>query len=109
MIDYLGLVVNGKYLGTRIQQSKPDQNGQTKQTLFAGIEISTVGQYGETKTEVFEAVISDALIKQGVAANLAKMQGELISLPVWGRVWTGAKSSGLTYYVGNDVLKAFKS
>jgi len=109
MIEFLGLTINGTYLGTRIAQGKPDQNGQSRQTLYAGLEILTVGQYGETKTEVMECVISDALIKQGVAASLAKFEGQKICLPVWGRVWQGAKSSGVTYYLGNDVSKLFKA
>lgn len=106
---FQGLTLTGTYLGTRIAHGKPDQNGQTRQTLFAGLEVATVGQYGETKTEVLECVISDSLIKQGIAAHLAKFEGQLLTLPVWGRVWQGAKSSGVTYYLGNDITKLFKA
>lgn len=106
---FQGLTLTGTYLGTRIAHGKPDQNGQTRQTLFAGLEVATTGQYGETKTEVHECVISDSLIKQGIAAHLAKFEGQLLTLPVWGRVWQGAKSSGVTYYLGNDVTKLMKA
>lgn len=109
MIEFQGLTLSGNFLGTRLQNSKPDQNGQVKQTLFAGFEVTTTGQYGEPKSQVIEAVISDSLIKQGVAASLAKYQGQYLTLPVWGRVWTGQKSSGVTYYVSNDVTKIFNS
>jgi len=105
MIDFQGLTLNGFYLGTRIQNSKPDQNGQTKQTLYAGVEVTTAGAYGEDKKEVLEAVISDALIKAGVAQKLAKFEGQFISIPVWGRVWQGQKSAGVTYYVDKQVEK----
>jgi hypothetical protein len=105
MIEFQGLTLNGTYLGTRIQHSKPDQNGQTKQTLFAGFEVSTTGQYGETKTEVLEAVLSDALIKAGLAQKLAKFEGQFLSVPVWARVWQGQKSSGVTYYVDKQAEK----
>ncbi len=106
---FQGLTLTGTYLGTRIALGKPDQNGQTRQTLYAGLEVATVGQYGETKTEVMECVISDSLIKQGIAASLAAFEGKPLTLPVWGRVWQGQKSSGVTYYLGNDITKLFKA
>lgn len=104
---FQGLTITGKYLGTRLNQGKPDQNGQARQTLFAGIEVITTGQYGETKSEVIEAVISDNLIKSGVATNLAKFQDQQITLPVWSRVWQGQKTSGVTLYIGNQVTALF--
>ncbi len=106
---FQGLTLTGIYLGTRVVHGKPDENGHTRQTLFAGVEVQTTGPYGESKTEVLECVISQGLIKQGVAASLAKFEGQLLTLPVWGQIWQGKKSSGLTYYLGNDVTKLFKA
>lgn len=103
---FAGLTVNGVYKGTRLQQGKPDQNGQVRQTLFCGVSIERQGNYG-TEEEIIELVISDTLVKQGIPAKLASLENTEISLPFWERVWTGQKSSGVTRYLANDVTKLF--
>ena len=105
---FAGLTVNGVYKGTRVQQGKPNQQGQAMQTLFAGIAVKAVDAYGAQTEETFEVVISQNLITQGIPAKLHQLEGTEVSLPVWGRVWVGAKSSGVTYYLANTVTEIFK-
>lgn len=99
---FAGLTANGTYLGTRLQRGKPNQQGQTRETLFCGISVERQGNYG-TESEVIELVISDNLMKQGIPAKLAQFENQQISLPFWERVWTGQRSAGVTRYLANEV------
>jgi len=101
---FAGLTVNGVYRGTRLQHGKPDQNGQTRQTLYCGISVERKGNYG-TEEEIIELVISDAMVKQGIPAKLALLENQEVSLPFWERVWTGTKSAGVTRYLANEVTQ----
>lgn len=105
---FAGLTVNGVYKGTRVQQGKPNQQGQSMQTLFGGIAVKTTDGYGAQSEETFEFVISQNLITQGIPAKLHQFEGAEVSMPVWGRVWVGAKSNGVTYYLANSVTELFK-
>lgn len=103
---FQGLTANGVYKGVRIQRSKPDQNGIVKETLYCGISTERQGNYGTEET-IIELVISDQLIKQGIPAKLAALEGTQISLPFWERLWQGAKSVGVTRYLSQEVKDIF--
>jgi hypothetical protein len=101
-----GLTVNGVYKGTRVQRSKPDANGQSKDTIFAGVAIEAKNAYGTTE-QIIEIVISSALVTQGLPAKLHALTDQLVSFPVWQSVWTGTKRSGVTLYMSNEVTDIF--
>lgn len=105
---FQGLTVNGKLLGTRVQKSRPDANGQTRNTLYCGIEVEKTNSYGASESVIFDIVISENLIKAGIPAKLALMNDTQVSLPIWNRVWQGAKSAGVTMYLANEVEALFK-
>ena len=103
-----GLTINGVYKGTRVQNGKPNQQGQSIQSVLGGIAVKTTDAYGAVVEETFEFQFSQALVQQGWPAKMAVLEGTEISVPVWGRVWTGAKSSGVTYYLANTVSELIK-
>lgn len=99
-----GLLLSGTYMGTRIARGKPDQNGQSKETLYCGIGFFTQGRYGQQET-VIEAIISKALIDQGLPAKLAAFEGKHVTLPVFCSPWTNGK--GMNTIVSNDAVEMF--
>lgn len=103
---FQGLTANGVYKGVRIQKSKPDQNGITKETLYCGISTERQGAYGTEET-IIELVISEQLIKQGIPTKLAALEGQQISLPFWERLWQGRAAPGLTRYLSQEVKDIF--
>ena len=50
----------GVYMGTRIAEGKPDQNGQVKQTLYIGLKHFSEGRYGP------EEHITELCVSKGV-------------------------------------------
>lgn len=99
-----GLSLNGVYLGTRIQRSNPDKNGIIKEKVLCGISFKKSGPYGESD-ELIEIVISDALVKQGVPAKLAKFEQQEISLPYFEQLWTGNRGPAVTRYLASEVTQ----
>lgn len=106
---FAGESINGIYKGTRVQNSQPDQHGQTTQRVFCAIEYEVPGAYGpEIKRK--ELRISDSLIKAGIPAKLAVFNGQEISLPFWEQEWKNEKNgkSGVIRYLANSVSELFK-
>jgi hypothetical protein len=97
---FQGLTVNGKLLGTRVQKGRPDANGQTRNTLYCGIEVEKTNSYGASESVIFDIVI--------IPAKLALMNETQVSLPIWNRVWQGTKSAGVTMYLANEVEALFQ-
>lgn len=103
-----GLTINGTYKGTRIVNGKPNQQGQSIQSVIGGVAVKGVDNYGDPTEQIFEFQFSQSLVQQGFPAKMAALEGTEISVPVWGRVWTGAKTSGVTYYLANSVSELIK-
>lgn len=104
-IKFDGLTLTGTYMGTRVQNSKPDANGQTKQTLYCGIGFFTNGAYGQKET-IIEAIISKGLIDKGLPVKLAALEGKQVTLPVFCTPWTNGK--GMNTFVANDAMQLFE-
>jgi hypothetical protein len=100
-----GLTVTGTYMGTRVNHGKPDQNGQTKETLYCGIAFHSEGRYGELVETVMDVMISKNLIQKGIPAKLAAFNGKQVTLPVFVTPWSNGK--GTTTFLGNDVEQLF--
>jgi hypothetical protein len=96
-----GFLIAGIYMGTKIATSKPDQNGQTKETLYLGIKHFTEGNYGPEE-HITELCISKGLTEKGVAAKLHQYTGKCIELPYFEMKWSNG--NGKTLFLANDIL-----
>ncbi|KRS22349.1 hypothetical protein AAY72_03815 [Alishewanella sp. WH16-1] len=95
-----GFLIRGVYMGTHIVHGKPDQNGQSRETLYCGVKFFTNGRYGPEQ-HIAELCISKGLIEKGIPAQLHKYQGQTIELPFFEMAWSSGK--GKTLFLANDV------
>lgn len=104
-----GLTMNGVLKGTRVKESAPNQQGQTKKTVYVGLEVTKLDDYGQETSDTLECIISDKLLQStSVLQKMLPLVGTEISLPVWGRVWATERSNGVQYYLANEVTELFK-
>lgn len=105
MIDFkvAGYSLSGIYKGSRIVESKPDKEGQTRKRLFVGVAVETTDAYGDKSFEVIEAAVSDKLAATGILQKLHAFEGKWVTLPVWFQSWKSERSHGITVYVANSV------
>ncbi|WP_445766609.1 DNA-binding protein [Rheinheimera sp.] len=96
-----GFFIRGEYMGTRIAQSKPDNSGQTKDTLYCGVKHFSEGKYGPEE-HITELCISKGLTEKGVAASLHKFTGKMVELPFFEMKWSNG--NGKTLFLANDVV-----
>lgn len=104
---FQGLNIVGTYRGFREVANKPDPTKPATSRTFLGFAVKTTDAYGIISEKIIECVVSQKLLQKGLPALLAPMAGTEISVPVWSQVWTGAKSSGVTFYVSDEVLEMF--
>ena len=97
-----GFLIAGVYMGTHIATSKPDANGQTKDTLYCGIKHFSQGKYGP-ESHITELCISKGLTEKGVAAQLHKFTGKTVELPYFEMKWSNG--NGKTLFLANDIIE----
>ena len=97
-----GFFLRGLYMGTRVATSKPDQNGQTKDTLYCGVKHFSEGQYGPEE-HITELCISKALTEKGIPAKLHSFEGKTVELPFFEMKWSNG--NGKTLFLANDIIQ----
>ncbi len=96
-----GFFIRGIYMGTHIAQSKPDQNGQIKETLYCGVKHFSEGKYG-AESHITELCISKGLTEKGIAAKLHAFTGKTVELPFFEMKWSNG--NGKTFFLANDIV-----
>lgn len=104
MKQMTGFFIRGEYLGTRLVHGKPDQNGQTKETLYCGVKHFSEGKYG-VEEHVTELCISKGLIQKGIPSKLHQFAGKVIELPYFDMPWSNG--NGRTTFLANTVTELF--
>ena len=95
-----GDLIRGTYRGTRVNRSRPDMNGEVKETLYCGVSYIKQGRYGPEEVTK-EMIISKALITEGVPTKLQALEGKEVEFPVFYTPWSNGK--GMSCFLANNV------
>ncbi len=103
MIDLLtaqGVIVRGRMLGSRQQQTQGKNGPVTRHEI--GIAISRSNGFGGFQEEQIVIRVPNALAQAGIPLQANSMIDKLVEVPVWLEAWSGQRGANVTYHMSND-------